>query len=234
MVLTLRVREVIPATPRARIVRLGLDERPFDYRPGQAILVGRAGGPTRRPYSLATAPHEARERRELEILVGLDRSATSVEPLPVMTPGTELDVEGPVGSFAFPRSPSERRFLFLAGGTGIAPLRSMLHDALARNAGWQFAVVYSARGPDEFAYDDELERLAAAGAIALRRTVTRGSGHGWAGDRGRLAADRLAGFADPDTLCFVCGPHPFVEAMLPALRHAGVPPGRVRVEDWGG
>jgi ferredoxin-NADP reductase len=234
MVLTLPVRDLIPATPRAAIVRLGLGTRTFAYRPGQAILIGRRGGLMRRPYSLATAPYESRTRRELEVLIGLDRERSAGEHLPILTPGVELDVEGPVGSFEFPRQPEERRFLFLAGGTGIAPLRAMLHEALARNAGWQLGLVYSARGPDEFAYNEELQRLAASGAITLRQTVTRAGDDGWAGDRGRIAHERIVELADAETLCFVCGPHPFVAAMLPALRQACVSPERVRVEDWGG
>ena len=41
-----------------------------------------------------------------------------------------VDVEGPLGSFTFPADPEERRFVFIAGGTGIAPLRAMLRHAL--------------------------------------------------------------------------------------------------------
>ena len=41
-----------------------------------------------------------------------------------------VSVDGPLGSFTFPDHPRERRFVFIAGGTGIAPLRSMLWHAL--------------------------------------------------------------------------------------------------------
>ena len=43
MVLNLRIREVLPATPRARIVRIDLNGAAFDYEAGQAVLVGAAG-----------------------------------------------------------------------------------------------------------------------------------------------------------------------------------------------
>lgn len=233
MLLTLTVSGIRPATPRALSVRLALDERRLPYRAGQAVLAGRSGQPVRRPYSLATAPHEAETRRELELLLGLDIDGSPGVHMDGLAAGATIDLEGPVGSFEFPSRPEERRFLFLAGGTGIAPLRAMLHEALARNADWRLGVLYSARSPDEFAYADELARLSAAGAITLRQAVTRADRQAWSGARGRITADLIAELADAETLCFVCGPHAFVTAMLPLLAGAGVPARRVRVEDWG-
>jgi len=52
----LTLRDVLPATPRARIVRLDLGREPFDYAAGQAIVIGSHGGDTRKPYSIASAP----------------------------------------------------------------------------------------------------------------------------------------------------------------------------------
>ena len=233
MLLTLPVRGVAAATSRAAIVRLALNGRHVDYRAGQAVLVGRSGQPVRKPYSLATAPHESRVRSELEILVGLDASGSPGAHLADLAPGVPVDVEGPVGSFEFPARPQETRFLFVAGGTGIAPLRAMLHEALARGAGWRLGVLYSARHPDEFAYADELTGLARRGVITLRQTVTRTEDERWSGARGRITTEHVAELADERTLCFVCGPHPFVETIVPLLTRAGASPGRIRVEDWG-
>src|SRR6185503_15613670 len=102
------------------------------------------------------------------------------------------DVEGPVGRFTFPEQPVERRFLFIAGGTGIAPLRAMLHRAL-NVPHEQVGVFYSARTPGEFAYEDELRGMAGAGKIEFRQTVTREpASQDWAGSRGRIGRDELA------------------------------------------
>jgi ferredoxin-NADP reductase len=233
MVVTLPVRHVAAATPRAAIVRLNLGGHDFPYRAGQAVLIGAAGQGRRRPYSLATAPHEVRQRSELEILVGVDANGSAGAHLPQLTEGIYVDVEGPVGSFQLPAAPAQREFVFVAGGTGIAPLRAMLHDALARDQGWALHVLYSARRPDEFAYDEELRRLATTGAITLRQTVT-GAGHrSWSGTRGRITKRLVEELVHPHTLCFVCGPHTFVEAMLPMLRGAGAASDHILVEDWG-
>jgi ferredoxin-NADP reductase len=232
MVLTLPVREVTAATPRAAIVRLDLNGD-FSYRAGQAVLVGRAGQGLRRPYSIAIAPHEARQRSQLEILVGVDERGSPGAHLPELASGVRVDVEGPVGSFHLPAAPTRRDFLFVAGGTGVAPLRAMLHEALARDEGWRLALLYSARRPDEFAYADELQRLALDGVITLRQTVTGPEHATWAGTRGRITRSLVEELAGERTLCFVCGPHAFVEAMVPLLRGAGAPPQHIHVEDWG-
>jgi ferredoxin-NADP reductase len=231
VLLTLGIREVAPATSRARIVRIGLEGAAFDYVPGQAVLVGNAGGP-RRPYSLASAPLEARGSGGLELLVGVDASGT---PGPHLTlePGRQVDVEGPLGSFTFPDRPAERSFLFIAGGTGIAPLRAMLHYALGIPH-QRIGLFYSARTPDEFAFEPEWRGLAHEGRIELRQTVTRTAGEAWSGARGRIDRAQLESLLhDRATLSFICGPPAFVAEMSGLLRELGMPQPQIRVEKWG-
>ena len=67
MLLTLPIRDVQPATPRARIVRLDLDAQSFEYDAGQAVFVGTHGHSKRKPYSIAAAPEDARRDRCLEL-----------------------------------------------------------------------------------------------------------------------------------------------------------------------
>lgn len=229
--LTLPIRDVLPATPRARIARLDLDGRTFDYAPGQAVLVASHGREKRRPYSVASAPEDARLLGWLELLVGVAVDGT---PGPHLTleRGELVDVDGPVGSFTFPPAPQERRFVFIAGGTGIAPLRAMLQRALRlphRNIG----LFYSVRTPDEFAYQEELRALARRGEIELRQTVTRATDTDWTGPRGRLNRDALAELVhDPATLCFICGPPALVDEMPKILADLGIPPQRIKIEEW--
>src|SRR5207249_1797728 len=127
--------------------------------------------------------------------------------------GRAVDVDGPHGSFTFPAAPAERRFVFIAGGTGIAPLRAMLYHALTIPHE-QIGLFYSVRTPDEFAYEAELRGLAQHGHIELRQTVTRTVDDAWSGARGRIGrADLQALVHNPATLCFVCGPPALVAEM---------------------
>lgn len=232
MVLTLPIREVLPATPRARIARLDLNGHAFDFAAGQAVLVAAHGLDARRPYSIAVAPEEARRDSYLELLVGVD-AAGLPGPHLTLEPLELVDVEGPLGAFTFPVAPEEQRFVFIAGGTGIAPLRAMLRHALTiphRNIG----LFYSARTPDEFAYEQELRALAVAGDIELRQTVTRAPETDWTGWRGRLGREALEELVhDPATLCFICGPPALVDEMPRLLAELGIPRDRIRIEEWG-
>jgi ferredoxin-NADP reductase len=231
-VITLPIRDVLPATPRARVVRLNLDGHAFDYAAGQAAMVGTHGQPERRPYSLASAVEDAQRDGWLEFLVGVDETGRAGPHL-TLEPGALVNVDGPLGTFTFPADPAERRFVFIAGGTGIAPLRAMLRHALAiphRDIG----LFYSARTPDEFAFQSEFHAMAQAGDIALRQTVTRANEMVWSGSRGRLDRAALSELVhDPATLCFVCGPPAFVADMPAVLGDLGIPRTRIRIEEWG-
>jgi ring-1,2-phenylacetyl-CoA epoxidase subunit PaaE len=229
MLLTLPIDEVIRATPRARMVRLDLGDHAFAYDAGQAVMIAPHGSATRKPYSISSAPEDARRFRRLELLVGTDASGTPDPPF-VPEVGALIDVDGPFGTFVFPHSPNERRFLFVAGGTGIAPLHAMLCHALVIPHD-SIGLLYSARTADDFAYAEELSGYAREGRIELRQTVTRSAAKDWSGMRGRMTRDTLAHLVhDPATLCFVCGPPAMVEEVTRMLQELGVGRERIRTE----
>jgi ferredoxin-NADP reductase len=233
VLLTLPIREVLPATPRARIVRVDLGEERFPYLPGQALLIAAHGHQQRQPYSIAGAPEDAEHDRWLELLVRVGSEGNPGSHL-TLEPGAIVDIEGPFGGFTFPPEPEDRRFVFIAGGTGIAPLRAMLRHAL-HGPHEQIGLFYSARTPSEFAYERELQSLAREGRIELRQTVTRDVASGrWTGGRGRIGLSDLAPLIHhPATMCFVCGPPALVEEMPRLLGELGVDRHRVRIETWG-
>lgn len=231
MLLTLPIREVLPATARASLVRLDVRGESFPFAAGQALTIAAHGQTPRRPYSIASSPDEVERTGSLELLVGLGDDGTPGPHLR-LEPGARVDIEGPVGGFTFPEHPVDVRFLFIAGGTGIAPLRAMLRQALSRGL-TNLGVLYSARTPDDFAYEQELRDLAERRQIELRLTVTRVTDAAWSGGRGRIDSGQIAPLLhDPLTLCFVCGPRTLVDAVPKALRALGVAADRIRLEEW--
>ena len=127
MLLTRPILDVEIATPRARVVHLDMRDTAFPFEPGQAIWIGAHGQDQRKPYSIASAPEDVERDGRIELLVGVDASGSPGPHLPLQV-GTSVDLEGPIGKFTVPSVPVERRCLFIAGGTGIAPLRSMLRS----------------------------------------------------------------------------------------------------------
>lgn len=232
---TFPIREAIPATPRAHIIRLDLQGQPFHYLAGQAAYLQPQGADKRRPYSIASAPEETARHDLIEFLVQTADDGSSGLAPELIRPGTPVVVEGPLGSFTFPAHPRERRFVFIAGGTGIAPLRSMLWHTLLAERDGHVSLIYSVRSPEEFAYMQEFQRLEDEGRIDFRHTVTRAATDGWSGRQGRIDVRCLDGLIEPgETLCFVCGPPALVGEIRPQLKELGVRDDQIRIENWAG
>jgi NAD(P)H-flavin reductase len=133
-----------PATPTARVSRVSLDGEAFQYRAGQAASLALPGETERTPYSIASAPHETVDHGALEFLVKVDGSTRFGARVSDLLPGTDIAVTGPVGNFVFPADVRGKPLLFIAGGTGIAPLRSMILNALDADMSPAIALLYSA------------------------------------------------------------------------------------------
>lgn len=231
--LVLRVKSVRRATPAARIVRVDLSGEAFPYQAGQVALVGPAGSTDLVPYSIASAPEESRREGWLEFLVKTDAPGTWGNDFPAPRRGMRLAVRGPFGSFTLPEDAWERNYLFIAGGTGVAPVRSMIRELLLTRRPARMRLLYSARTPGDFAYARELRGMARRGEIELALTATREIPGRWRGARGRIASGQLTGVVDdPATLAFVCGPDAMVADVAPMLRRLGITDDHIRVEKW--
>jgi CDP-4-dehydro-6-deoxyglucose reductase len=229
---TVRVRHVTHATPRTRIIALDFSDTEFPFAAGQAVMVGLHASPLSKPYSIASAPWESRKTGVVQLLAQIDDTGSPDPHLELAEPGTLLDVDGPFGSFGLPVEFDAVPLLFVAGGTGIAPLRSMLMDRLARPRVANIAVVFSARSADGFAYRTELEAMAAAGRIKIWFTVTRPDEQ-WPGRRGRIDAALLReALSSLETCCMVCGPPALVTGVTELLVQVGVAPDRVLTERY--
>jgi ferredoxin-NADP reductase len=211
---------------------LGLQE--FRFVAGQAVFAGLAEGTVRRPYSIACAPEQAERDRALELLVQIDDHAAPDPHLELAERGSLLRIQGPFGEFSLPPTHTKHPLLLVAGGTGIAPLRSMLWHRLdtAPHAP-PIKLLYSARSPEEFAYGDELKGLATEQRIQLVRTVTRNAGADWDGTRGRLNRDVLAMLLDDlDTQCVLCGPAALVADVTAILKSFGLAESQILTETY--
>lgn len=227
---------IFEITPRSRLLVVDLSRANVQFKAGQAVLAGWHGGDERRPYSIACSPEAAADRSCLELLVSLDAPGEMPRRLPDAARGTLVDIEGPLGTFTFPEPPSHERLLFVAGGTGIAPLRAMIDHALRRHPATRLSLLYSARRSDEFAFLDELREHERAGRLELHATVTRDdTTPGWSGGRGRIGRTHFEQVLHEPaaTLAFVCGPPPLVVESVATLKLLGVPDAQIRTEGWG-
>jgi ferredoxin-NADP reductase len=230
-VLTVPLTQVEAASARLRLLTIDISGHSFEYLAGQAVAVGPHTGAERRPYSIACSPEWAAEARCLQLLIALEGGS---EDLSWAARGALVDVEGPTGTFTFPESCDQPWILFVAGGTGIAPVRAMLDHALRRHPSRNLSLLYSARRSDEFAFVEELREHAHTGRLELHQTVTRDDSTSWGGRRGRIGRDHFeAVLHEPaSTLCFVCGPASLVSDSAATLQELGVPRESIKTEHW--
>lgn len=186
-----------------------------------------------RAFSLASAPHEP------ELMVATRMRDTAFKRvLETLTPGSEVKIEGPFGSMTLHRK-TTRPAVFLAGGIGITPFRSMLFQAANSDAGRSIFLFYSNRRPEDSAFLTELQELVRQQAgFTLIPTMTNlvDSKVTWDGERGYISREILAkhvsDLAKP--VYYVAGPPALVRAMKDMLNEAGVDEDDINSEDFSG
>jgi sulfhydrogenase subunit gamma (sulfur reductase) len=118
-----------------------------------------------------------------------------------------------------------RDLVFVAMGTGVAPLRSALRHALTRPDDFgQLVVLYGARTPDDFCYRDETDMWEAAG-VELRQVISRPDGHDWYGPTGYVQS--LLDHVLPDLsspVALVCGSREMIQQTRDRLQQMGFTP----------
>lgn len=228
---TLTVAGFRKHTRLTRVLKLKLDEHPFRYKAGQSAKIGVSGQEERKPFSIACSPESARRDGFLEFLIGLNPSAKLGPHLRSIRKGALVDLEGPIGSLRFPDQPRERHFLFVAGGTGIAPLRAMIQHVLFLRHYETVSVVYSVRSIEDFAFRAELQRLSNSRKIHFLLNVSGGSHQNLKSGQGRITIERLSPMVrDPATLCFLCGPPTMVADVSMILERLGISKKRIQRE----
>ncbi|HEY0004620.1 MAG TPA: hypothetical protein VGB17_07385 [Pyrinomonadaceae bacterium] len=215
-----------------RVIEEGREIRSFDmlpetavggrhgltFLPGQvAVLSVRDEDPAY--FAFASAPEDA----ELEFLV--KRGVGASQRLFEMQPGDRVELLKTVGHGFVLDEQRGKDLVFVAMGTGVAPLRSALRHVLKRRAEFgQLVVLYGARTPDDFCYRDEVDDWQAAG-VEVRQVISRPDGHDWYGPTGyvqTLLDHVLPDLASP--IALVCGSREMIRETSQRLQQMGFAP----------
>lgn len=211
----------------------------FTFRPGQWIDITLlnpgetdAKGNTR-GFSIASAPHE-----DFLLVATRLRDSAFKRELSRLPLTTEVQLQGPGGSLALHHNVA-RTAVFLAGGIGITPVRSILLRAAHDRLPHQIVVIYSNHRPEDAPFLDELTTLQKENPnyrlIATMTDVAR-SARAWNGETGRITAallkKHLTDASSP--IYYVIGPPGMVNGTHEMLTQSGVDEDDIRSEDFGG
>jgi NAD(P)H-flavin reductase len=185
------------------------------FVPGQVAVLS-VPGEAPAYFAFASAPEDA----ELEVLVKQKVGASNL--IFDMNVGERIELLEIAGhGFALDEQ-KQKDLVFVAMGTGVAPLRSALRHVLQRqNEFGQLVVLYGARTPDDFCYRDETDSWKDAG-VELRQVVSKPDGHDWSGPTGyvqSLLDHVLPGLQSP--IALICGSLEMMEQTRDRLQQMG-------------
>lgn len=211
----------------------------FTFKAGQSVDVTLTApaetddkGNTR-PFSIASAPNDP----ELVFATRMRDSAFK-RTLANAPLGLEVKMDGPFGSFTLHKNVHKPALLF-AGGIGITPFLSMIADATYNKSAHQIYLFYSNRRPEDAAFLDRLQQLAAENAnfhLIATMTQMNESSRQWNGETGVITPEMLARHVSaPEAgISYLAGPPAMVGAMRQMLVTAGVDEDDIRTEEFSG
>ncbi len=198
-----------------------------------------------RAYSIANRPEDAgRAVFNIRLAVPPAGQEHDIPPGVVsswlfsLKAGDVVEASGPFGDFHV--QPTEREMVFIGGGVGMAPLRSMIHEQVGLGAKRKMHFFYGARSAADLFYVDEFEAIAKANpnfewTPALSDPAP---GDRWLGATGfihGIVRDALAKHPAPEECeYYLCGPPIMISAVLHTLAKLGVEPHSIYNDDFGG
>ncbi|TNF29467.1 MAG: oxidoreductase [Deltaproteobacteria bacterium] len=220
-----RIIEATAFTGRERFYRLALD-RPLGHRPGQFVMLS-VLGIGEAPISISCGP---REDNILEMVIREIGSLTQVVAKRVV--GDVLGIRGPFGSGFDLNDFRGRDVLFVCGGLGLAPLRSLIQPVLAEREQYgKITIISGCRTPDAELYRDDLRAWSEIEGVEVIRLVDSTAHQPWDGRVGLVTAPIADLDIDPERLtAALCGPPVMYKFVVMALAARGVPADQIFVD----
>lgn len=201
-------------------------ERPIRYIAGQYVNIS-VPGISGRSFSFATPPDRT-GRTEVTFFVRKVEGGAFTEKLfsGALT-GQPIALDGPHGTFFL--RPGDTPIIAIAGGSGLAPLISLLQDARKIRVRRDCVLLFGARTQNDLYALDEITDIGGdwLGRFTFVPILSHEpEGSSWAGARGMVttAIDHYAGECDPAQLqAYMCGPPGMIDAAISKLTKRGVP-----------
>ena len=212
-------------------------DRKIRFRPGQYVdwtldVAAPDSRGNRRPFTIASAPTE----REVRLGAKFYPSPSAFKrQLSDMQPGDVIYASRPAGTFTLPKDPKEK-LVFIAGGIGITPFRSMVKDLIDRGEARPIILLYGNNTWDEVAYREVFR--SAEEELGLRAVYVLATDTGACPvvHRGLIDEDLIRREV-PDLAertFYISGPRAMVVSFDRSLRALGISRSRIKIDYFPG
>jgi ferredoxin-NADP reductase len=186
-----------------------------------------------RTFTIASAPYE----KSLMVATRM-RDTAFKRVLKVMPVGGAVQVEGPAGDLTLHRD-AARTAVFLAGGIGITPFRSIAFAAAREHLPHRIFLFYSNRRPEDAPFLAELQTLEKENpncTLIATMTEMEKSHRSWHGETGLIDKEMLARYLKDamSPVYYIAGPPEMVKGLHMMINESGVDEGDIRTEEFSG
>jgi|SRR5215469_4475222 len=211
----------------------------FEFRPGQALDWTLINPPETdaegdiRTFSIVSAPFEP------DLIIATRMRDTAFKRVLRSVPlGTQVKIDGPSGSFTLHKN-SAKPAVFLAGGIGITPFRSIISQAAHDRLAHQLYLFYSNRRPEDAAFLGDLEEFTKQNSnfhLIATMTEMEKSSRPWSGETGFITPGMLTKHIPnlQGPIYYIAGPPAMVAGMRQILTQAAVDEDDIRTEEFAG
>jgi propane monooxygenase reductase subunit len=208
-----------------RLVLKLVDPPEMTFMSGQYAELYIPGTDTHRAYSMAnTTESDKRAEFMIKILPGGRFSGLLDEEADGISVGDRMAIKVPFGMFTL-REKSEGDIVFIGGGSGMAPILSIIRHMVEKGIERGATYYYGARTREDLFYLDELKELEERlpGFKFVPALSEAGPEDGWEGETGLITdvVQRLEGDLSQKE-AYLAGPPPMVDAAIPVLVMKGL------------
>lgn len=188
-----------------------------------------------RPYSISSAPYQARLSEHAFVEITVRRSKGDGFICDYINDSVKVGdtFRGMIGCGQFYYEPlrDAKHVVALAGGVGITPFASMAREIAHGTLDFDLTILYGSVSSADITLKDELDQLQSDKLRIVH--VLSGDEPDWTGERGFLTAELIKKYSADDTTYFICGPQVMYKFLRGELAKLNPPQRRVRFEVFG-
>jgi ferredoxin-NADP reductase len=231
-----KVVDIIEETPSTKTLRLSpKDGHLPPFRAGQYVSLKLKIGKvlTGRSFTISSPPHT---RGYYDVTVRrMEKGFVSHYLMDDVKIGDEFEISAPSGSFYHEPLTDGKNLVFIGGGSGITPFKSIIREVIDRGLDFNIWLIYGSRTTDDVIFGDEFEEISKKHKNIKYRLVVSEPPKGYKGTTGFITADVIKDFVGDvkGKTFYMCGPNLMYSFVQPELEKLKVLGRKIKKEAYG-